>query len=123
MARILVVDDDEQVRTMLRLTLEGAGYETEDAPDGRSAMHLQERKPADLVITDIMMPDKDGLETILDLRRQWPEAKIIAISGGGRVIPHDYLDHAKLLGAEKVFTKPIEREELLTAIRELLGEE
>jgi len=121
-ARILVVDDDEQIRTMLVMTLEEAGYEADEAADGRAAIRKQREKPADLVITDLIMPEKEGLETIMDLRKEWPSTKIIAISGGGRAVPGDYLLHARHLGAARVFRKPIERSELLGAVRELLGE-
>ena len=122
MARILVVDDDEQVRTMLVMTLEEAGYEADEAADGRAAIRRQRENPADLVITDLIMPEKEGLETIMDFRKEWPGAPIIAISGGGRTVQGDYLLHAKHLGAARVFRKPIERSELLGAVRDLLGE-
>jgi DNA-binding response OmpR family regulator len=121
MTRILVVDDDEQVRTMLCMTLDQAGYDTDGACDGNAAIRMQREKPVDLVITDLVMPNKEGLETIMDLRREWPTMKIIAISGGGRVTPGDYLSSALYLGASLVFAKPFDRYELLGAIRELLG--
>lgn len=121
MPRILVVDDDEQVRTMLRMTLEAAGYDADEAEDGRQAIRRQREKPADLVITDLIMPEKEGLETIMDLRREWPETKIIAISGGGRIVPTDFLWHAKRLGAAEVFQKPIDRKKLLGAVSSLIG--
>ncbi|MFH1679321.1 MAG: response regulator [Candidatus Eisenbacteria bacterium] len=122
MARILIVDDDEQVRTMLRITFEEAGYEAGEAPDGSAAIRRQRENPADLVITDLIMPEKEGLETIMDLRKEWPGARIIAISGGGRLVPGDYLLHARRLGANRVFRKPIDRKKLLGAVRELLEE-
>ena len=122
MSRILVVDDDEAVLEMLRATLEWEGYDVDGAADGNAAILAQRAHPADLVITDIIMPDKEGLETIVDLRRDWPDTKIIAISGGGRLATGDYLGVAQRLGASRVFPKPIEREKLLGAIRELLGE-
>jgi DNA-binding response OmpR family regulator len=122
MARILVVEDDEQVRTMLCMTLDWAGYDAHGAPDGNVAIRMQRERPADLVVTDLIMPDKEGLEMIMDLRREWPRTKIIAISGGGRVGPGNYLSQALHLGAARAISKPFGREELLGAIRELLGE-
>jgi len=122
MARILVVDDDGQIRSMLRLTLERAGYETETAPDGEAAVRLQRQKPADLLITDIIMPGRDGLEAIMDFRREFRECKIIAISGEGCRLPGDCLPAARQLGAARVFLKPVERVELLSAVRALVGE-
>jgi DNA-binding response OmpR family regulator len=121
MPRILVVDDDEQIRAMLCMTLEFAGYEAEGASNGKEALRVQQERPADLVITDIIMPEKEGLETIMDLRKEWPESRIIAISGGGRIAKESYLAHAERLGAARVFQKPVERRELLAAIRELVG--
>ena len=120
MARILVIDDDRQVRTMLRTMLELEGYEVEDAPDGKEGLELFHRKPADLIITDIIMPEKDGMEIIIEMRRELPDVKIIAISGGGHIIPDHYLDSAELFGAVRTFAKPIERKEFLEAVKEIL---
>jgi CheY-like chemotaxis protein len=120
MARILVVDDDEQVRTMLRRTLEREGYEVEEAADGQAALDAHRRQAADLLIVDIVMPEKEGLETIFELRRDYPEVKVIAISGGGHLAPQGYLDTAARFGAQRTFAKPVDRDELLEAIRQLL---
>ncbi len=120
MARILVVDDDEQVRTTLRQTLEREGYDVVDAHDGNAGMKRFWKEGADLVITDIIMAEKEGLETIMVLSRDFPEVKIIAISGGGRVGPDEYLSMAKKFGAHLTLTKPFDREALLSAVRELL---
>ncbi|MCK4413394.1 MAG: response regulator [Candidatus Eisenbacteria sp.] len=122
MTRILVVDDDDQVRAMLRMMLERAGYEVDEAPNGRVAIDRHRATPADLIVLDILMPEMEGVETMLTMRRQDPAVKIIAISGGGRVSPQTYLDSAQKLGARKTFTKPVDREELLQGIRELLAE-
>jgi DNA-binding response OmpR family regulator len=119
-ARILVVDDEVQIRTMLRQLLERSGYDVADAPDGKVGMELQSEEPADLVVVDILMPSKDGIETIKELARDFPEVKIIAISGGGVLPQQEYLAMAEGLGAMCTLTKPIEGEELLEAIRELL---
>ena len=120
MPRILIVDDEIQIRTMLRRMFEREGYEVIDAPDGKVAMSLHREEPADLIITDLVMPGTDGIETIIKLRKGFPEVKIIAMSGGGLVGGEDYLMMAKGLGAMRTFSKPIEREEMLKAVRELL---
>ncbi len=122
MPRVLVVDDDAQVRTMLQMTLEKAGYETEVAADGNAAIRLQRERPSDILITDIMMPDKDGLETIMAFRREFPNSGIIAISGGGCGAPGDLLPVAVHLGATRAFFKPVGRHELLEAVQALLNE-
>lgn len=125
MHRILVVDDEVQVRTMLRRVLNSEGFEVVEASDGREALRVQSAEPADVVITDIFMPTQDGLETIMKLRRQHPAAKIIAISGGGRMQADHIstLQQARLLGAARVFSKPVSNNTLISAIREVLDEE
>lgn len=120
MQRILVIEDDDQVRMMLRMTLEGAGYEVDEASNGKHAFSRIAEKPPALVITDIIMPEKEGLETIAELRRDFPWIRLIAVSGGGRLGPEDYLDLADRLGADRIFVKPVDREDLLSSVRELL---
>lgn len=120
MARILVVDDDVQIRRLFRLTLESAGHEVEEASDGAAClMRLPEVRP-DMVITDIMMPEKDGFETILEIRRTTPHTKILAVSGGGDLNPLTCLVMAKTLGANAVLAKPVRVETLVSAVRQLL---
>ncbi len=121
MKRILVVDDEYQVRKMLRQTLERSGFEVVEASDGKEALKHYHADTIDLVITDIIMPDKEGIETIIDLRKINPNVKIFAISGGGKVSPGDYLILAGRSGAMRTFTKPLDREEILVAIKEALG--
>jgi len=116
MARILIIDDDVQILKMLRKTLEHEGHEVVDAADGNKGLRLYRENPTDLVITDIIMPNKEGIETIGALRREFPEAKIIAMSGGGQIEAEEYLHMAKLLGAQRTLTKPFQNEELLEAI-------
>jgi CheY-like chemotaxis protein len=123
MSRILVVDDDDQIRSMLRLTLEREGYEVLEAGDGNQALATYSAEPTDLVIMDIVMPEKEGIETIMDLRRQYGDVKIIAISGGGRVNPEDYLRWARTFGVQHTFTKPVDRSRLLAAVNELMAGE
>jgi len=120
MPNILIIDDDNQFRTMLRKMVERNGYEVIEASDGKEGIKLYRKNPTDLIITDLIMPEKDGIETIQELRKDFPDVKIIAISGGGRLGPHDYLHLAKMLGAQRTLTKPIELPELLRNIKELL---
>ena len=105
---------------MLRQMLEREGYEIMDAPGGKEGLKLYRENPIDLIITDIIMPDKEGIEIIMVLRRQFPDVKIIAISGGGRLDPEQYLRIAKSLGVQYTLAKPVEREELFKAVRDLL---
>ena len=120
MARILLIDDEDQVRATLKEIMEKQGYEVAEAADGYEGMRLYREKPADLVITDMIMPKKEGMETIMDLKTEFPETKIIAISGGGWVRPEPYLEVAKGIGAIRVFTKPFDIEAFLAAISEAL---
>jgi len=123
MARILIMDDDDRFRKMLREMLEVAGYEVLEAPDGEVGTKLYREDPADLIILDIFMPEKEGIETVIELKRDFPDVKIIAISAGGRMGQLDYLDKAKSLGALKSLAKPFDRQEMLDAIEELLGQD
>ena len=120
MARILVIDDDAQIQVMLRQVLERAGYEVVDAPDGKVGIELYREQKADLVITDLIMPEKEGIETIRELRGEFPDVKIIAISGGGVIGPENYLCLARGLGALRTFSKPVERKEIIETVQELL---
>ncbi|HXB02994.1 MAG TPA: response regulator [Opitutaceae bacterium] len=121
MARILLIEDDNEVRTMLRLTLIHFGHNVIEARNGKEGLELFKRANADLVITDIVMPEKEGLEVLIKLRaNQVPPVKIIAISGGGRQKAADYLRMAKLMGAARVLAKPFSNEVLIAAINELL---
>src|SRR2546426_3076772 len=115
MARILVIDDDGQVRGALRRILERAGHTVLDVADGAAGICVHREGPADLIITDIFMPAPDGLETIRDLRREFPEVKIIALSGGDRTGTVDLRKEAKLFGASRALRKPFEPTDLLNA--------
>jgi len=119
MARILIIDDDAQLLDMLRQTLERDGYEVVGASDGKAGLIRYRENPTDLIITDLIMPEKEGIETIIEIRRDFPDVKIIAISGGGRVDPGQYLSIAKSFGVQYTFAKPVERKELLKAVRAL----
>jgi len=119
-ASILVMDDEEQMRTMLRMLLEREGYEVVEASDGKEGLRRYRENPTDLIITDLIMPEKEGIETIMELRRDFPDVKIIAMSGGGRLDPGQYLRMAKNFGVRYTFAKPFEKEDLLKAVRDLL---
>ena len=118
--RVLIIDDDEQIRVLLRQMMEWAGYEVLVAENGRIAMQLHQRQPADLVITDLIMPEQEGLETISKLKKNNKNIKIIAISGGGRIGPEAYLPAARELGADRVFSKPFDVQEIVETVKELL---
>ncbi len=121
MARILLIDDDAIAREILKTLFEDVGYEVQEAADGLQGTNLFRENPADLVITDIVMPQKEGIETIMDLRREFPAVKIIAISGGGeRLTRESCLQAAELAGARRTFAKPINVLDLLNAMSELL---
>jgi DNA-binding response OmpR family regulator len=120
MNKILLIDDDNHFREMFSELLKRNNYEVIETNDGRNALPLYENNQPDLVITDIIMPDKEGIETILDLKKKHPSAKIIAISGGGRTNAMDNLRSARLLGANLSFEKPFDHKEILNSIEALL---
>ena len=120
MARILVVDDDEQIRIMLEIALSRDSHEVVTAENGALASMRQSERPADVVIMDIIMPEKEGFETIIEFRRDYPETRIIAISGGGRLGPDQYLRLAKTMGADFIFEKPLPLAQLREAIHGLV---
>jgi len=117
MARILIIDDEQQIRSMLRLMLERDGYEVVEAPDGIEGIRAYRQNPADLIITDLIMPNQDGIGMIIELQKEFPDVKIIAMSGGGLNKPEGYLKGAKKLGAAYTLTKPIDREKMLRAVK------
>jgi CheY-like chemotaxis protein len=120
MARILVIDDDESVRMVVRQMLNRAGHKVAEAPDGQVGVaHFQTLRP-DLVITDIIMPNQEGIETIMHLRRLDPLIRIIAMSGGGRTGNKDFLAMAEKLGASGVIAKPFRSAELIDIVTRVL---
>ncbi len=123
MASILIADDDEQIRELMRLILEKAGYDTMAATNGNQAVRDYKAKRPDLVILDIIMPEKEGIETIMELKGIDPEVKIIAISGGGKSGPENYLSMAKKLGAKATLEKPIDKNELLRVVNDILADQ
>ena len=120
MARILVVDDNASMREAVCEILEQTAHETISAGDGRYAAQTHRSTPVDIVITDLFMPDTDGLEIIYQFRRDFPDVKIIAISGGGSRGLVELLTVAKNMGAQRALMKPFTWEDLLSAVNELL---
>ena len=120
MTTILLIDDDEIFRETLSGVLTMKGYEVVEAGDGRGADATCRNQDIDLVITDILMPNQEGIETIMQIRKECPTMKIIAISGGGRNRPADYLDSAVKLGADLSFSKPLKHPDFLKAVKGLL---
>jgi len=120
MARILVVDDDQVLRGALRVVLEAAGYDVMEAADGEAGLRLYGEQGADLVLVDLFMPERDGLDVLRALRAAIPQPKIVAMSGGGRIGQIEVLRAAAAFGAARTLRKPFEPRDLLAAIRELL---
>ena len=115
MATILIIDDEETIRALLRSALQAEEYEVTEAVNGRQGLALYRQRPVDLVITDIVMPELNGLDMLLELTREFLDAKVIAISGAGE--EKNVLDVAKLLGARQTFQKPFSMPQLLGAVR------
>ena len=120
MARILVIDDDELVRATVKAALELAAHEVVLANNGHQGVAVVDRGGVDLVVTDIIMPEKEGIETIIELRQRDPNIKIIAISGGGRTSNQIFLDVAKKFGAIDVLAKPFAPKQLLASVEKAL---
>lgn len=123
MKRILVVDDEAQIRTMLTQMLEQEGYEVQTAENGEDGFNLVRKQVFDLVITDMIMPVKDGLKFIMELIKDYPDLKILAISGGGAIKADRYLTMAGYLGDIATLEKPFKRDRLLELVRQQLAVE
>ena len=123
MARALVIDDDESVRSVIRGILETQDYKVVEASDGESGLEIYRDKPSDVVITDIIMMQKGGFEVIWDLRKEFPNVKIIAISGGGTIDKKEVLESAKRKGADFCLQKPFGAEELLAAVKTICAKQ
>ncbi|MFQ5785906.1 MAG: response regulator [Alphaproteobacteria bacterium] len=121
MASILVIDDEPKMRDMLRLVLERAGHSVFDAPNGRAGAVVFRQNRIDLTISDILMPEQEGIETISELKRFAPRTKIIAISGGGRTKNLNFLNIARKLGADRTLGKPFRPREIVDMVDDLLG--
>src|SRR6059036_3451432 len=120
MSRILVIDDDEQMRSFVQEVLTRAGYQVHAAENGDEGLKIFKENHVDLVITDLFMPEKEGCETIVELKRLWPKARIIAVSGGCRINGADCLPIAERLGAQRTLNKPVTTRQLLEAVHEVL---
>ena len=121
MTKILVIDDEPEVRETIAMILESHGYQVVDAKDGDGGLEALGLESPDLIITDILMPGRDGLETIMEMRRRSPNAKIIAISGGGSRGIFDYLDAAQSFGACHTIVKPFGAVALLEQVQHCLA--
>jgi CheY-like chemotaxis protein len=127
MSRILVIDDDGEVRTTIKMMLESAGYAVSEAADGEEGLRQFQREHFDLVICDIFMPKKEGLETVRDLRRMAADVPILSMSGGtpggrqlGDAPDPDFLRMTTMIGATRRIGKPFTRLQLLTVVAECL---
>lgn len=121
MSRILVIDDDKYVRTSIRAVLEGVGHEVSDAGDADVGLGMQRSNPFELAIVDLVMPKKEGLETIRELKRDYPNLPIIAISGGGDIVRKNYVQAAELFGAMATLEKPFDGDELLSTVANVIS--
>ncbi len=120
MTRVLVIDDDSSIRDVMRKILEKEGHEVQEAGDGEEGMRFFRNGSYDLVVTDLIMPDKEGIETILELREEAPDVTILAVSGGLSVSKTGPLTDAKALGADATLEKPFSVSEFTEAVRRLL---
>lgn len=120
MACILLIDDDHEVRAALKAILESVDHRVVEAPNGVVGLQTLKSEPVQLVITDILMPEKEGVETIIEMRKTRPSMPIIAISGGGAVRNLAFLGIAQKLGANRVLTKPVDAEALIQSVDDLL---
>ena len=120
METVLIIDDEAPIRSMVRLVLERAGYSVLEAADGAEGIRVFRENPADLILTDLIMPNKDGIGLIIDLKKEFPAVKIIAMSGGGLNRPEGYLRGAQKLGAACTLSKPLNRNDLLRAVKDTL---
>jgi len=129
MPRVLIIDDEEEIRDVLSAVLNRAGFEVDAASTGDEGIDKLRTKPTEVIVTDIIMPGKDGVATIKEIRKEFPDVKIIAISGGGNIGTNSYepnaikttvyLAAAREAGADVILPKPFDRDALMKAIRTL----
>jgi CheY-like chemotaxis protein len=118
--KVLVIEDDEAVQKFICKILVSAGHSVVAAGNGKEGLaEIKNNNDVSIVITDLLMPEKEGIETITDIKKLWPHVKILAISGGGIIDPEFYLRNASALGADLTLKKPFTRPELLSAIENL----
>lgn len=120
-ARVLVADDDPIQRAVVAELLDLAGFDCEEAADGEAALQALARRPADLAILEMVMPAKDGIEVLTQIKREWPQTRVLTISGGGLMSSTQLLHLSKGLGADATMAKPLRRAEFLNTVRDLLG--
>jgi CheY-like chemotaxis protein len=123
MAKILLIDDDPKIQMVFSQFLTSLGHDIVQAENGKAGLKMIQESRPDLVVTDIMMPEVDGLEILMHLRNTHDSVPVIAISGGMRALPVNFLQQAKLFGARYVFEKPVPLDVLRNAVTELLAEE
>lgn len=123
MSGILIIEDDNELREMLKVALQRRNYIIMEAENGKEAISHFKPSVTDLVITDLIMPEEDGLKVVIKLREIKPAVKIIAISGGGKAGPGSYLNLAKALGADAIFSKPFSVHDMISKIKLLLDDE
>lgn len=121
MATILVIDDDEQLQELVTLVLRRAGHEVLAADNGHAGIAIAEKRPLDLVVTDIFMPQMDGLEVLRALKASHPQLKIVAMSGGSPMVDLDFLPVARALGASDILSKPFTPADLTAAVATALA--
>ena len=119
MTRVLVIDDNDDFRKLALLWFQIHGIEAEGAANGVQGLELQRARPATVIVTDIFMPEKEGIETIQDLRREFPEAKIIAMTGREALTDYDVFQVAREVGAVKTLKKPFKLDDLVAVVKEL----
>lgn len=122
MARVLIIDDNTEFCAILQTHLETAGHAVATASRARTGLEMLEQQSFDLLLTDILMPEVDGIEVLRIVKRRWPGLPVIAVSGGGQIAARDLLEMVDHLGADRVLQKPVRREDLLAAIDTLLDE-
>ena len=119
MSRVLVIDDNPDIRSTLQWLLESEGYAVSVAANGLEGLKLQRSSPADIVVTDVFMPEQDGIETLWKFREEYPQVPIVVMSGGGAARGTDYLSVARQLGASRTLTKPLDPQELINVVRQI----
>ena len=121
MPKVLIIDDEEDIRSVLKDMLDLYGYEVDTAENGKKAKELYDKNDYDVVITDIIMPEQDGFEVILDYRNKNQLDRVIAISGGGRTSSEDYLNIANHFGVSSIFSKPPNYKDLVAKVNEIVA--
>lgn len=116
--KILIIDDDSRIRNLFRMWLEREDFEVFEAENGMEGVKIQRASPMDLIVCDLIMPVQEGIETITQIKNEFPDVGIIAISGGGKIGPDSYLSVAEHLGAWRVFTKPVDMRLMIETIKE-----